>query len=138
VGIAVLNGYDLRWHKRSKDGSGKCNALPSEGSVVFGVVYEFVRTEKKALNDAEGVGYGYIDKQIEVVLNATNTLVYSYLADPLYIDDSLRPYIWYKDFVLSGAREHGLPQAYIEILSAQNAIEDRNAAREKEERGKVL
>ena len=26
IGIAELRGHELRWHKRSKDGSGKCDS----------------------------------------------------------------------------------------------------------------
>jgi hypothetical protein len=29
------------------------------------------------------------------------------------IDDRLKPYSWYKDFVMKGAQEHGLPLEYI-------------------------
>lgn len=31
IGIAFLPGHELRFHKRSKDGSGKCDAFQVEG-----------------------------------------------------------------------------------------------------------
>lgn len=42
VGVAQLPEYVLKFHKRSKDGSGKCNALFTgvATDVVFGVVFE--------------------------------------------------------------------------------------------------
>jgi gamma-glutamylcyclotransferase len=36
----------------------------------------------------------------------------------------LMPYCWYRDFVIQGAIEHGLPPAYIEALAAQPFIQD--------------
>jgi hypothetical protein len=39
--------------------------------------------------------------------------VQTYIADHDAIDDRLKPYSWYKDFVMKGAQEHGLPLEYI-------------------------
>ena len=47
-----------------------------------------------------------------------------YEADDWAIDDSLRPYTWYKDFVVDGAKEHDLPEAYIKKL--ESVLADRN------------
>ena len=61
--------------------------------------------------------------------------VLTYLATPDYIDDSLKPDGWYKDFVLAGGREHGLPPEYIaEYIQSVEAIEDPNKARDKKQR----
>jgi hypothetical protein len=58
-----------------------------------------------------------------------------YLATPDYIDDRLKPYGWYKDVVLAGSREHGLPSEYIaEYIQLVEAIEDPNKARDKKQR----
>ena len=54
---------------------------------------------------------------------------------PDYIDDSLKPYSWYKDFVLAGGREHGLPPEYIaEYIQSVEAIEDPNKTRDRKQR----
>ena len=61
--------------------------------------------------------------------------VLSYLATPDYIDDSLKPYNWYKDFVLAGGREHGLPPEYIaEHIQSVEAVQDPNKARDQKQR----
>ena len=61
--------------------------------------------------------------------------VLTYLATPDYIDDSLKPYSWYKDFALAGGREHGLPPEYIaEYIQSVEAIEDPNKTRDKKQR----
>jgi hypothetical protein len=61
--------------------------------------------------------------------------VLTYLAISDYIDDSLKPYGWYKDFVLAGAREHGLPPEYIaEYIQSVEAIDDPKKTRDKKQR----
>ena len=61
-----------------------------------------------------------------------------YLATPDYIDDSLKPYGWYKDFVLAGARQHGLPPEYIaKYIQSVEATEDPNKTRDKKQRATV-
>jgi hypothetical protein len=56
--IAHLSEHRLRFHKRSNDGSPKCNAYfsgnPTDG--VYGVVCELLLSEKAELDRAEGLG----------------------------------------------------------------------------------
>src|SRR5689334_5625115 len=73
VAVAQLEGHLLRWHKRSTDGSGKCNAFLASESRLFGVVFELDELEKDALSRAEGVGHGYHEKQITVLQNGQST-----------------------------------------------------------------
>jgi hypothetical protein len=59
----------------------------------------------------------------------------TYRATPEYIDDNLKPYGWYRDFVLAGGREHGLPPEYIaEYIQLVEAIEDPNKTRDQKQR----
>ena len=46
--VGTLAGHSLRWHKKSRDGSGKCDAFATESGcdVVWGVVYELTRAER--------------------------------------------------------------------------------------------
>ncbi|MGM0616445.1 MAG: gamma-glutamylcyclotransferase family protein, partial [Pseudomonadota bacterium] len=45
----------------------------------------------------------------------------------------MRPYHWYKHHVLSGAREHALPAAYIRALERIEALDDPDAERHQRE-----
>jgi hypothetical protein len=135
--IATLPGHSLRFHKRSVDNSGKCNAYPSgNDDSVIGVLFSFDPVERAELDKAEGVGSGYEHAMVTVINDKgrrRNVLIY--LATPDYIDDSLKPYGWYKDFVLAGGREHGLPPEYIaEYIESVEAIEDPNKTRDKKHR----
>ena len=137
LGIATLPGHALRFHKRSMDKSGKCNAFASgNDNSVIGVIFSFDPAERAKLDEAEGVGRGYEHAMVTVINEkGRRRKVLTYLATPEYIDDSLKPYGWYKDFVLAGGREHGLPPEYIaEYVQSVEAIEDPNKTRDKKQR----
>ena len=64
MGIASVAGYRLRFHKRSIDGSAKCNAFytGNNANVVWGVVFDILQAEKANLDRAEGLSpKGYRD-----------------------------------------------------------------------------
>lgn len=141
VGVATLTGYGLRFHKRSKkDGSAKCNALAVVGAQVHGVLFELPEADIGELHRLEGRGYGYDDHQVAVTRpDGTTVMALTYLATTDAIEDSLRPYSWYWDFVTRGAAEHSLPADYVErFITSVHAVVDPNAARDAEERAKVL
>lgn len=129
LGIAELHGYALKWHKDSKDGSGKCDVVQTDDAtkIVYGVLYEIPLGEKTALDAAEGLGNGYAAKNVEVTFKGAPRMASLYYATK--IDASRKPYTWYKRFVVEGAREHDLPRAYIDRLEATVAIEDLNRDR---------
>ena len=119
------------------DKSGKCNAFASgNDNSVIGVLFSFDPAERAKLDDAEGVGSGYEHAMVTVINEkGRRRKVLTYLATPDYIDDSLKPYDWYKDFVLAGGREHGLPPEYIaEYIQSVEAIQDPNKTRDKKQR----
>ena len=116
-GRGRLPGHGLRWHKRGRDASGKCDIVPADPpEVVWGVLFEVAWTEKPALDAAEGLGTGYFEKEGCIVTDGGEHRALTYHASPDHIDPALRPRDWYKDHVVSGAREHGLPAGYIRML----------------------
>lgn len=128
LGVAHLTGHELRWHKRSMDGSGKCDVVPvNDYRAVFGVVFEIDASEKAALDQAEGLGHGYEQKDATVILNGDAVAVSIYFATRT--DSALMPYTWYKALVVAGAKEHGLPTPYIASLEAVEASEDPDRTR---------
>lgn len=132
LGIAELRCYDLRWHKRSKDGSGKCDivAVDRPDATVFGVLYEINFAEKPALDRAEGLNRGYEEVEVAVLCAERRVTAKAYRATD--INPSLRPYTWYRDLVIAGAKEHGLPAAYVAQLESAPADEDADRARQNE------
>jgi gamma-glutamylcyclotransferase len=124
LGVAELPGHELKWDKRSRDGSGKCNVVKTNDAraVVYGVLYEIPVGEKRALDQAEGLGNGYETKNTEVTFTGAPRMATIYFA--IDIDPYLKPYTWYKAFVVGGAKEHNLPEEYIELLAEADAMED--------------
>lgn len=122
---ATLKQHSLRFNKRSLDGSGKCNAFftghPKDETL--GVVFEIDTAEKPMLDHAEGTGY--YEKPVEVLSRDANIIrAFTYIAKDGYVDDSLSPYNWYKNFVVHGARQHGFPGDYIQMLEVVNSRVD--------------
>ena len=137
LGVATLPGHALRFHKRSVDGSGKCNAFAASAEdQVIGVLFSFDPVERARLDRAEGLGKGYDYATVTVIDDkGRRRKVLTYLATADYIDDVLKPYGWYKDHVLTGATEHGLPPEYIsDYIQAIEATGDPDEKRELKER----
>lgn len=129
VGMAVLRGHVLRWHKAGQDGSAKCDVVSTRAAddLVHGVVYQLLASEKHLLDAAEGLGHGYEEKQVVLESATGHCTAWTYHATAR--DGALLPFTWYKALVVAGAIEHGLPQGYIRSLRAVPAIEDADAER---------
>ncbi len=93
--------------------------------MVFGVVFQILAREKPVLDQYEYLGKGYAEKSIAVVQSDGRSLAATtYYAT--HIDASLKPYHWYKEHVLRGAREHALPKQHIEAIAKIPSTMDPN------------
>ncbi len=130
LGIYTLAQHELRFHKVGADGSAKCDAfftgkLPH---AIHGVLYRIDRADKSALDRIEGLGAGYEEKTVGVA-DSQGNLVEAVTYYATRIDNSLLPFHWYKQHVLIGARETGLPQHYIARIESTTATDDPDAVR---------
>ena len=118
LGTGRLVRHALRWHKRGRDGSGKCDAACTgcPGDEVWGVLFAIDCAEKPRLDAAEGLGIGYVEKDVQILTAAGGVAARTYQAKPNHVEAALRPFRWYWQHVLSGAREHGLPVAYVAAI----------------------
>ena len=130
-GIGFVEGRRLTFYKVSKDGSGKCDIEPGNpADRVYGVLFRISKAEEMALNKAEGLGNGYCEENVQVVTSDRNVTAKTYVATEKELN--CIPYSWYKAFVVAGAVEHGLPDAYIECLRAVPSKFDLNGCRRSE------
>ena len=127
LGKAILEGKALRFHKRSKDGSAKCNIVDEKKQRVYVAMYEIDESEKSALDNTEGAGYGYRCEEVKV-LGFGKCI--TYIAEDSHIDDSLKPYTWYKEMLLVGCEKLEIPKAYIEHIRCVDANEDLDQQRQ--------
>jgi hypothetical protein len=135
LGSCILRAHDLRFHKVSRDRSAKCDAFYTENpeDYILGVLFEMRSSDKKYLDAAEGLGHGYDEKYVIVEDDDGNEITaITYYA--LVIDAAIKPYSWYKNHVLIGAKESSLPESYIQKIEAVECIEDPDRERDTEQR----
>ena len=134
VGIGYLKKHQLRWHKKSQDGSGKCDIFftGDQDHQVYGVLFEISGSEKTRLDAIEGLHQGYDEKTVEIITKSGLVSVVTYYAR--VIDERLRPYEWYQRYVVEGAIEYDFPEIYVQELMSVEAVKDPDL--EREQRGK--
>ena len=125
-----MPGRKLTFHKRSGDGSGKCNLVELGGTEeAYGALYEFDSGDKAALDDLEGLGKGYDQAQLRFSHSGVAYQPFVYIASRSHVKPSLVPYDWYKALVIAGARHLRFPEAYIAELESVASKPDLDASR---------
>jgi cation transport regulator ChaC len=115
-----VEGKQVLFNKKSKDGSGKANLVDAPQQQTWGVVFEIETQEWNLLDKIEG---GYIRQPIKVQLNTdcwvwTETYISTQLTtEPVAFQS-------YKDRVIKGAEERHLPQEYVAYLCQLSAKPD--------------
>lgn len=133
LGPARLAGFRLSFGKRSVDGSGKCTIIVDQaGGAVWGVAYELIDRQKRLMDEFEGPGYRVAP--VHPAVAGVCTEAFTYIARNDSIDDALIPYSWYKELVLAGAVQAGLPDCYVACIESVSALEDPDGARTRENR----
>jgi gamma-glutamylcyclotransferase (GGCT)/AIG2-like uncharacterized protein YtfP len=122
VGTGVLKKHKLKFHKIGKDNTAKADAFFTDDSsdFVLGVLYKFAQSDKEILDAIEGLGNGYDVKTVMVETEYGFLEAFTYYA--IRKDSSLKPYDWYVQHVLNGAREQGFPNDYIEKIQKIETI----------------
>lgn len=135
LGLVELPGHRLTFkNASSKDGSGKCAALitGAENDLVLAVLYRMAAFEKQILDSYEGLGLEYRDAFVAINLpsgEAAEALIY-YATN---LNPELKPYHWYKEHVLRGARENNLPGSYLADIRSVVSVEDPDPERSERE-----
>ena len=130
IDVCRTDKYTLKFHKVSSDESGKGDMAKAESETdeLYGVAFSIDKSEESNLDRAEGYGYGYDKKEIDVEGITKGPLrVWTYYATN--INPELKPYHWYKKQTVEGARENGLPEDYIKKIEAFESIQDMDEER---------
>jgi gamma-glutamylcyclotransferase (GGCT)/AIG2-like uncharacterized protein YtfP len=130
LGVAVLRGYRLKFHKSGRDGSAKCDASRTGDMAdeVHGVLYSMLASELPTLDGFEGRGHGY-ERQTVVVERASGEPVGTEIYVATHFDAAMHPFDWYLEHVLRGADAALLPDAYVRALRAVKTMADPDEAR---------
>lgn len=129
---ALLTGCRLLFNKESTDGSGKANLEAQEESETWGVVYALSDADLRTLDDGE-VGYRRVKAPVCMEDN-TRIDAWVYIAKQPNNNITLRPYAWYKRFLVEEATEHSLPKEYIAALAQTEAQKDTDERRDRKKR----
>jgi len=129
LGPARLTGFRLRFNLRGGDDSAKCNIEPQPGGAVWGVAWSLPAAERVYLDAAESLGEAYALQTVTLDLAGHGREAFTYVGLPEQLGAEYPPYAWYKAFVLAGAHEHALPDAYLAGLARVRAAADRDTTR---------
>jgi len=125
-GAAHLDGWTLRFRKRSqKDGSAKAD-IAKVGGVVRGGLFDIATNDLRDLNEKEG---GYVPVPVTVRDLAGEPIdAWTYTTKSTNTRGPLWPYRWYLELVQRGADHFDLPKAYRERLRARRGKARRQRA----------
>jgi gamma-glutamylcyclotransferase (GGCT)/AIG2-like uncharacterized protein YtfP len=135
VGTGVLHMHELRFHKLSHvDGTAKCDVSETgvPDHMVHGVLFDIDRSERLVLDRIEGIECGYEVKDVEIRI-ADGSIISAFTYYATHIDTGLLPYCWYLEHVITGAREHALPEGYIRVIEKVEYISDPDPERREKE-----
>ena len=112
VCAAWVDGHRLCCGKLGRDGTGKATLVKDDSARVWGALYSVAVTDWQVLDGFEP-GYARITLAVTTV-RRESLLATAYLA-PVTADAPV-PLASYKQIIVAGAREHGLPAEYIASL----------------------
>lgn len=133
LGRVCLPGWRLCFDKRGSDGSAKANlrAAPDSPCQAWGAIFRLRRQQYATLDRFEGCGRGYETFWLDLKVADEETPVLTYLTPSHWQTGNSKPYHWYLELVLAGARFHGFPSDMLEQLGRIESIADPNAERSK-------
>ncbi len=130
-----IKKHRLRFWKKSKDGSGKCyiEYTGNDEDVVYGVLFYIDEIDHGYLSREEGAtsqNSGYKEEKVSVITVDGEVEAFTYTINGEdKIDKTRKPYHWYKEQVVQGAKERGLPEGYIKKIDDVESIPDQDPER---------
>jgi gamma-glutamylcyclotransferase len=115
LGAAELPDHRLAFLRRSiRWGAGVVDIVPAPGRSVWGVLYELPLGPGE-LDAKEGAGFAYRRREVDVLLGGSSFAAFAYEVIEKEPAD-VPPRRDYLDLLVTGAREHGLPEDYVAEL----------------------
>lgn len=130
-GVSSVSNYRFAFHKVGIDGSSKGGLIETgcNKDTVHGAIYEIRKEHKSILDEFESLNKGYVDHNISVEFEGENLSCFTYVAQKEYINESLKPYHWYKNLVSIGAVYLDFPTWYVDMIESVESIEDKDSDR---------
>lgn len=120
LAVGFVRGRQLRFHKVGRDGTAKADAYWTgcPDDVVWGVIYRCRLDDRAELDRCESLGVGYEESVVEVQVGDNVWTTFLYQAMAHRIDTSMGPADWYLAHVVAGAKEHGFPEPYRQMIDS--------------------
>jgi hypothetical protein len=100
--------------------------VPESGARTCGVLYRITPAEAEHLDRTEGVGGGYYRRIDVVVAGAHGGAIEAFTYHSTFGSPGRKPSPRYIGLLLDGARDHGLPEDYVDFLRAfELAVDER-------------
>ena len=122
---AELPNYEVGFHHYSENlGGGISSIVESPGPLVRGVIYEVQESELEALDVIESVPQGLYRRDTFLVLGEDGRWHGGDLYRVSKPSGPYAPSTSYVDYMIEGAREHGLDAEYIdELVAIRNSLD---------------
>ncbi len=117
---SYVENYQLKFNKRSVDGTAKANIVPALDTKVYGLLYKLPKTELTKLDNIEGLtsGHYYRSSVQATTMEGEVFLAEVYIANAKYLveDEKAFPSEQHINTVFNAAVKNKLDQEYINYL----------------------
>jgi hypothetical protein len=126
-----LKGYRLVFNKAGVDESAKANIeeTGNDDDFVWGVIHEIDYDEKPILDKHETLGQGYELICFRLYINGAYKTIHTYIVNDDHYIIKGKPFNWYLDYVIKGAKQNQFPEDYIAELMKVESENDGNTSR---------
>lgn len=113
-----LPGHRLTFNKRHQRYAVSANIVADDDEEVWGVIYLCDEETMQELDECEGVrGRHYNRAKVNVLTGSGETIeAVTYIAGEDFLCDEAQPHNEYLQLILDGARDHDLPEWYVEQI----------------------
>jgi gamma-glutamylcyclotransferase (GGCT)/AIG2-like uncharacterized protein YtfP len=111
---ARLLGHRLAFNMGAEDGHVYANIMPG-GDGVVGVIY---RCDVEVLDKLDVYERGYERRRVEVLVDDEPTSAIAFVVLPEFLAAERAPSAEYLERIVTGARDHRLPDDYIRLIEA--------------------
>lgn len=123
---AYIDNYQIKFNKRSVDGTAKANIVPSTDSKVYGLLYKLPKSELSKLDNIEGLTSGHYYRQTMSAITMNEEVFHAevYIANAKYLvdDDKAYPSAQHITTVVNAAIKNRLDNDYINYLKSFQEI----------------
>lgn len=114
IATGRLNNYSFICNKIGGNRICYANIEYDVNSHLYGVIYKLEPEDLNTLDRYEG---NYQREEVTIDLTSKTVKAITYISD--YTSEDLQVEEWYKDHIINGAREHQIPEEYVQSIKEE-------------------